>query len=145
MASSSRKILNQGSPAGASQQEAEMDPRSLATALSEIGARLRSEFISEGDGGIDYGAMASGATFQEYQALAARLKVRGGGKLELARWDVVVILADTLKFLDPSVLTVRERKALFINLYNLLTLHVIGRQKATPEKATDIMGNITLF
>ena len=79
--------------------------------------RLKADFISEDGSTVNYQAMGESQAFEEYKKLA--------GKLE---------------FLDLEALTnqEQERKAFFINLYNVQMIHALVAQGKLPDAPTHV-------
>ena len=79
--------------------------------------RLKADFISEDGSTVNYQAMGESQAFEEYKKLA--------GKLE---------------FLDLEALRdqEQERKAFFINLYNVQMIHALVAQGTLPDAPTKV-------
>ena len=74
--------------------------------------RLKSDFISDDGSTVNYQAMGESEAFHEYKKLAG-----------------------DLKFLDLEALKdqEQERKAFFINLYNVQMIHALVAQEKLPD------------
>jgi hypothetical protein len=115
-------ILNEElQSADPAQQRFRQDQHELSTfqLLAEMDAvvlRLKSQFISEDGRSVDYRAMATSETFQTY-----------------------VNLSRKLISIPLNLLSELQLKILFLNLYNLLTLHALAEKSkegalASPAK-----------
>ena len=102
------RVLN-SEPASA--LSAEADPLALSTRLQGLILSLKSEFVREDGTGVDYAAARDSSAFAEY-ALAAR--------------DLQLVEVESLG-------SEAERRCLFINLYNALTVHGLVTTSPLPE------------
>ena len=79
--------------------------------------RLKGEFMAEDGSGVNYALMSKSEAFQAYKTLAL---------------DLQNINLDDLKAYEG------ERKAFFINLYNILMIHGLIAQGSLPEAPTKV-------
>ena len=86
--------------------------------------RLKADFISEDGSTVNYQAMGNSEAFEEYKKLAGNLK-----------------------FLDLEALKSQEqeRKAFFINLYNVQMIHALVAQENLPDKPLSVQVMIHIF
>ena len=86
--------------------------------------RLKADFISEDGSTVNYQAMGNSEAFEEYKKLAGNLK-----------------------FLDLEALKnqEQERKAFFINLYNVQMIHALVAQENLPDKPLSVQVMIHIF
>ncbi len=68
---------------------------------------------------LDYARLADSDLFREYRSRAA-----------------------TLPSVDLARLSEAERKAFFLNLYNLMTVHALTVQDKVPDRAVDVKGKV---
>ena len=85
---------------------------SLISHLRTSILRLKAEFISEDGSSVDYHGMSQSETFKSYKELTVRLQ-----KVDL----------------DELQKDEQERKAFFINLYNVQMIHALVAQEDLPE------------
>ena len=95
----------------ASSSSAAADPLALSTRLQQLILAMKSEFVREDGTGVDYAAARESSAFAEY-ALAAR--------------DLQLVEVEAL---GNEV----ERRALFLNVYNSLTVHGLVTTSPLPE------------
>ena len=107
------RVLNTSAPPSG----AGADGLALSVRLQSLILALQSDFIREDGRGVDYAAAAAAPAFNEFAAATCELQ---GVEVE-ALGDVT------------------ERRCLFINLYNALTIHGLVALKATvsPQKLAE--------
>ena len=90
---------------------------SLISQLRKMLLRLKGEFMADDGSGVNYALMSKSESFQTYKTLAL---------------DLQNINLDELKANEE------ERKAFFINLYNILMIHGLIAQGSLPEAPTKV-------
>jgi len=114
-------ILNQTSVATSNEG---LSLEDLIGQLRKSVLRLKADFISEDGSTVNYQAMGNSEAFEEYKKLAGNLK-----------------------FLDLEALKSQEqeRKAFFINLYNVQMIHALVAQENLPDKPLSVQGMWTKY
>ena len=90
---------------------------SLISQLRKMLLRLKGEFMAEDGSGVNYALMSKSEAFQTYKSLA----------LDLQNINLEALKANE-----------EERKAFFINLYNILMIHGLIAQGSLPEAPTKV-------
>lgn len=101
-------ILNQGNVAATS---GTVDGMSAMEKLEKLMRKLQGEFMSADGKTVDYENMRKSPTFAEYCTFAC-----------------------TLSAIDLSSIHEVQRKAFFINLYNLVTIHALAVLQSTEKE-----------
>ena len=89
----------------------------LISQLRKMLLRLKGEFMAEDGSGVNYALMSKSEAFETYKILAL---------------DLQNINLEALKANEA------ERKAFFINLYNILMIHGLIAQGSLPEAPTKV-------
>ena len=96
----------------------------LISQLRKMLLRLKGEFMAEDGSGVNYALMSKSEAFETYKILA----------LDLQNINLEALKANE-----------EERKAFFINLYNILMIHGLIAQGSLPEAPTKVAVRLSRF
>ncbi|XP_065913569.1 uncharacterized protein [Dysidea avara] len=109
----SKKVLNEAVPV--QQDGSSWEPVQLAVQLQKDMLKLKGEYMSDDGRSVDYVRLKNSDTFKDYIKQTCQLH-----------------------YLDLTKLSLTERKAFFINVYNSLTIHGLADCDQLPSSVLEV-------